>query len=165
MSSATSGVASPASDGTKVHSESPIKQGGNASGPPALGYSVRQHRTGLIIAMVMLVFLNACAPILVYYPVKHFTNVTNERLYGITTAVLANSPITWPIRAWRLLRRQGERSPVPNNQTGAPSVQRSNPRWWQKFDVFQWQVSGRLKMTTNHADVSHAHSSSLASTL
>lgn len=82
---------SPASDETVVENIQ-SKDESRPSAPPSLGYSVREHRAGLIISLLLLVILNACAPVLVYYLVKHYGNVTTERLYGVTTAVLANSP-------------------------------------------------------------------------
>ncbi|CAO1638106.1 unnamed protein product [Sympodiomycopsis kandeliae] len=121
---------SPTSDETtQINSDDPRTKSKHeyTHGPPSLGYTI--NRKGLIISMATLVFLNACAPVLVYYLVKHFTNATNERLYGVTTAVLANSPITWPIRAWRLLRNNGERSPLPLDQSGAPSIQKPSSKW------------------------------------
>lgn len=112
--------------------------------PPPLDYSVTDHRTGLTISLLLIVFLNACAPVLVFYLVKHYTHVDNETLYGVTTAALASSPLMWPIRASKLLRKGGQRSPLPEDGTGAANVQCKGPKWWQRFDVFQWPVNHEI---------------------
>lgn len=113
----------------------------HGSMPPPLDYSVADHRTGLIISVLLIVFLNTCAPVLIFYLVKHYTDVQRETLYGVTTAALATPPLMWPIRAWKLLRKGGQRSPLPEDGTGAANIQCKGAKWWQRFDIFQWQVS------------------------
>lgn len=113
----------------------------NASTPPSLDYDMRKHSKGLIIVMTGIIFFNACVPVLVFYLVGHYTDLTRQTIYGIVTSVFVSALIQWPLRTWQLLRRNGQASPQPADQSGAWAVQRPDARWWQRFDVFHWEVS------------------------
>lgn len=141
MSYEPKGPASPASTPTK-ESLIPTTTASSSSSdyPPSLDYSLHTRRLSLTLSMAFLVVSNACLPILVFYLVNNFTHVERETLYGITTTAFVTSLFTGPLRAYNLIRRNGERSAVPG-----PGF-----RWWARFDVFQWEVSAGHRESRGH---------------
>lgn len=109
--------------------------------PPDLEYSLRDRRASQIIIFSIIIFVNAGLPTLVFYLLKHLTSAEPILIYGVVSAIFALGLVQLPMRAVLLLRKKGERSPLPSDQSGAFAVQKENPRWYEQIDVFQWEVS------------------------
>lgn len=109
-------------------------------GPPDLDYSLRDRRASQAVIFTVIVFVNAGLPTLVFYLLRHLTSALPIVIYAVTSAVFALGLIQLPLRLFLLLQNQGERSAVPADRSGAPAVQKENPRWYEQVDVFQWEV-------------------------
>lgn len=113
-------------------------------GPPPLEYSLRDRRASQAIIFSVIVFVNAGLPTIVFYLLKHLTSADPIVIYAAVSAVFALGLVQLPLRLVLLLRNNGERSPLPADQSGAFAVQKENPRWFERIDVFQWEVRWRL---------------------
>lgn len=67
--------------------------------------------------------------------------MTPIAVHAIVAAVFALGLVQLPLRLLLLLRNGGERSPLPKDQSGAISVQKQDPKYFEQIDVFQWEVS------------------------
>ncbi|GAA5892697.1 hypothetical protein JCM6882_000558 [Rhodosporidiobolus microsporus] len=117
----------------------------NPDHPPPLNFTFKLKNPLLYFAF--LVLCNVVIPVLLYYPVRATTDLSDKELIGIGSAALGlSSCFDAPFRMWKLTRHRAKYGPLYYPYAPDPAHQPAQKRWlpqnmprsWWHLDFFMW---------------------------
>ncbi|GAA6017738.1 hypothetical protein JCM10207_000480 [Rhodosporidiobolus poonsookiae] len=117
----------------------------NPDHPPQLDFHFGLK--GPIIYFIFLVICNVVIPVILYYPLRATTDLSDKELIGIGSAALGlSSCFDAPFRMWKLTRHRAKYGPLyypyaPDpafEPAGKNRLMKVMPRSWWHLDFFMW---------------------------
>ncbi|GAA6037519.1 hypothetical protein JCM8097_008234 [Rhodosporidiobolus ruineniae] len=123
----------------------------NPDHPPALDFHF--NLKGPLLYLVFLIICNVVIPVVIYYPLRAATNLTDKELIGIGSAALGvSSCFDAPFRMWKLTRHRAKYGPLyypyapdpAHEPAGKNRLMKQMPRSWWHLDFFMWTYQAGL---------------------